>query len=494
MSLFSIAQPINLIGMNLFYDQIVVDGDRSKLLTGGKLFLANHWNHANDSFTSALLFGAPSVEGIWRGEVLPGRDDVRFLAFANLWRGLLGFRYSHLSTDDPKRMELESTETRWRYALMRSMNMIPLHREEDGEMTNEKYEENFRSLKEAAEWIADGHVIVVYPDSGSRAFDLRQVRAGIALLACLASCLAATKKASPELVVGSLTYSAIHEQLHGKVTITLDDPIPLSHWFESVHGDGIATIEEVMRRTRLTKNPRKAFGKHVGTRLRALCVLPEIVSEIPLDDSLRHASVVLRLEQVAGLLAGAIPDNVERMRKAGEIVTKVEKGDEEQRLRFYEDLDRYYSHVPRAFLVPGDERAVKQPRLADLALAAPVWMGFLLHLIPILVVGAKTKNPPSDLYLRGQQQVGTSMSYFAAWYLFLSLASVEAIRVGDLSPLMVIAGYLTNAGLGVLAAKRYWKVNMSLARIFASQKLDHLEELGDKLLQEMGVTEGEVLR
>lgn len=488
MSLFPIAQAVNTVGMNLFYDKVVIDGDRSKLLTGGKLFLANHWNHANDSFTSALLFGAPSVEGFWRGEVFPGRSDVRFLAFANLWRGLLGFRYSHLSADDPERARLEMEESHVRHRLMRSMNMIPLHREEDGEMANQT-DFNYRSLQEAAQWIADGHVIVVYPDAGSRCFDLRSVRAGIALVACLATALAEGSEVSPEVAIASLTYSGFHEQLHGEVTVTLDDPIPLSKWFAPIIGEGIETIENVMRRARITKRPRREFGNHVEERLHSLCVLPEVISDTPYDDKARHSALVLRIEQVGALLSGAIPDTVARMRKAGEIVSRIEREDDESRQQFYQRLDEYFIRIPRVFLVPGQERVVDHPHLLDLALAAPVWSGVALHIVPVLMVGAKTRKPPEDLYLRGQQQLGTAMSYFGAWYLFLSLASVEAVRVGDVSPLLMLAGYLANAGLGILAAKRYRRVNISLARVFLGKKVSKLEDLGDELLKSMEALE-----
>lgn len=459
-SLFPLLRMVSGAGVALFYDKVAVMG-QERLPSGGLLVVAGpHSNHMIDS--------------VMLGYAL-GRNDIYFMAYSTLYKGaLVGPLLGRI--DDPNlRGRLERFEDAVRLAFLRSLNLIPINRAKDGRDSHGDREQNLTVLlEEAAERVADGHVVVIYPDGGSLAgYTLDKLQSGAGQLALAVARRLRERGQEASLVCAGLDYTGFHEPYGSRVTVSFGTPTSL-------------TQLPVADSRAKTRQVRKMLTQSFEEWIHALAVVA------PVNEP-------LRIEQIAGVLRGLPLEDLARVRLGAQAVAEAQLLSDEERASLYAAIDEYYDSLQSGWpiagrLLPGVSTTWRMTWWQSVPLVVLVYLGIALNGALLWLLARRTAQMPGELWARGQQVFGTAVSIFIGWYaVSLALVGVEA----RLAPALVAPSLLVMASsaiLGGFAARRYfWATD----RLFAMLSPDRYRQvrlagvvLRGRILRLVGYAEG----
>lgn len=420
----SLFPPLRLVsgaGVALFYDKVTVEG-KHRLPSGGLLVVAGpHSNHMMDS--------------VMMGYAL-GRSDIFFMAYSTLYQGALVGPLLGRIEDQNLRNRLRRFEDTVRLAFLRSINLIPINRSRDGRDSHVDREQNLILLEEAAQRVADGHVLVIYPDGGSPSgYALGKVESGAGQLALAVARRLREGGQEASLVCAGINYTGFYEPFGSRVTVSFGLP------------DSLGRLPEPDSRPR-TRQLRKALTQSFEDWIRSLAVVA------PDNDP-------LRIEQIAGVLRGLPLGDAARVRLAAQAVAEAQLLSDEERASLYAALDEYYDSLRSGWpivgrLLPGVSTMWGMTWWQSVPLVVLVYLGIALNGAPLWLLARRTAQIPVKLWARGQQLFGTAISIFIGWYaVSLGLIGLESRFAPTLVvPSLVMA--MCSALLGGYAARRYF--------------------------------------
>lgn len=405
------------IAASLLFEEILVEGVRPSAQEA-VLYLANHPYHLVDPMIADKVLGRP---------------DVWYVAHSTIYEGLLlGWLYNRFPRESKARKRLVALEESFRLTLLRLLGILRIHREVDGHGDFSSRRENLVLLEEAAEKLAEGHAVVLYPEGGSFGiYGLKQLKAGVGILVekAIASCrLRGTRL---RVLCASTIYGSLDEPFRSRVKVHLDE---------------ISGLDKLGRRgarreiiTRLDECFRKNLVEIPEEHARAASALAEFLSSDP--------QVGLRL--------------------AAEHIADNRKGESLMQLA----LERR-----RLLLMQGvrGEALLKTKRSFVRALL--MHLGFLLHLVPSKLLDLLVKHPVKKPHRRGYQVLRSAVVAFLLWYgvvLAVGILKVEA-ALGLLAASIPLAGIYPHL---------YIQVNRSTLRWRAPRLYREVVEMEHKLLE-----------
>lgn len=458
-SLFPLLRLVSGAGVALFYDKVTVEGQH-RLPSGGLLVGAGpHSNHMMDS--------------VMMGYAL-GRSDIFFMAYSTLYQGALVGPLLGRIEDQNLRNRLQRFEDTVRLAFLRSINLIPINRSRDGRDSHVDREQNLILLEEAAQRVADGHVVVIYPDGGSPSgYALGKVESGAGQLALAVARRLRERGQEASLVCAGIDYTGFFEPFGSRATVSFGTPTSLT---QLPVADSRAN----------TRRLRKALTESFEEWIRALAVVA------PVNEP-------KRIEQIAGFLRGLPLEDVVRVRLAAQAVAEAQLLSEEERASLYAALDGYYDSLQsgwpvRGRLMPGVSTMWRMTWWQSVPLVVLVYLGIALNGAPLWLLARRTAQMPDELWARGQQVFGTALSIFIGWYaVSLALIGVEARFAPALVAPSLVAVTLS-ALLGGFAARRYFWATDRLFAMLDPARYRQVRLAGvvlrGKILRLVGYAEG----
>lgn len=436
--IFPLLRLVSSAAVPLFYGKVTVNG-REALPKGGLLVVAGpHSNHLVDSVMLASTLG---------------RRDVYFLAYSTLFKGALVGPILKRIDNPVWHRRIERLEDTLRLAFLRAMHLIPIHRERDGRSGIRYQRENLTVLlKEAAKRVAEGQVVVVYPDAGSPAgYTLGKVQAGAARLAIMVSEQIRGTDAQASIVCAGLNYTNFHEPYGSGVTVSFGEATDLHHL-----------------PTEPSSQPRQTLTRSFEEWLDCLAVIAP--TNFPIG-----------ISWVAGILQGSPEPDIDHVRKAAAIVDTVNGWHPNKRDFFYKKIAEHYYRLRGGWALPGRLLAgTSEPSEVwwqALPLIVAVYAGIVINAIPLAVVTLMTARMPKHLWLRGQQFFGTAVSIFLLWYaglLFFAAASPS-----------LLALVATSAILGSIAARNYFVATEQLFRALNPERYRSVKDEAAQLQAEL---------
>jgi len=412
-------------GSKFYYESIdtnVAEIEPAHQLPDGGLLVTS--NHSFHMFDSIALMNALN------------RSDVYFLAYSTLYKGLLlGFWYKRLQ-QGRLRSTLERLEDTIRLSLLRGAHMIPLNREKDGRGDFGSQRENFTYFDEAAALIAQGHVVVVYPDGGSPdGYNHADVKAGAALLALQAASMK-NAEVPIHLLRAGITYSSFYEPLHSSVQVQFASPISLEDW---------APVDKKDARRK-----RKLLTPLIQEGIRSNMAFA------PLE----HTRAV---ELISALLKDEEPELLTRTRRASSIIEELSEAgqwcDLEQELVDYDQL-AHQLKVPPGTEVELPDTPTLRSRITGLCARVGEWLfGF-----PGTLSRKLTQSPPTLLHLRGYRSYLIWVLLHVVWITVSAGITEASVVYMHADALLVWPCFGSSLGLGFIASRNWPLANFYRAR------------------------------
>jgi len=464
--LFSVAWTLTRFGFPLFLDQFTVRGARPQT-NRPTLVVANHATHVDPETMIMVL----------------KEYDIRFFAASTLFPGLLmnnretwyGKLFEKFLRENPdhsliqrllgknaEAIQVMSHEERLlacdsalRLALYELLNMIPVHRSEDGLGDSKHQRENLKRLKtEAANAVRKSSRLVIFPEGEvDNQWNVAELKEGTSKLAeymveeyrvqCK-ECAAAEKPLPPEpqLMVVGIVPGEFYNTYRGSITVHIAEPIPLLEWFD-------------------------AYSK----KSEASVALTSRVAELMADLTVQGVpdKETLFVERLSRFYRVFERDNLVRVSAvAAEVIQKTPHFPEE-RAELERLLQLYIEKVETLRMPYGEELLERQVRPLMLLLALPTWLGYILHLLPVRLIGDEWKKrvEPTERFRRTEILFTVAIRRLALYYGVAGAFLVVASFFGLVSFTGIPFILLGMAGLGVLAAKLYRQVNFAVRSLFS---------------------------
>jgi hypothetical protein len=415
------------LGLELFFERIVIRG-ADYLPEGGILLLKDHQFHAIDSLLVGTL----------------GRNEY-FVGYSTLFRGL--FRMS-----DSLRYQL----------LDRIIHWVPIHRPKDWEgetgtpeelalRAAERKEENKQTLESLARKVAEGGLVVIYPDSGGLpercGWGLGKIMPGFGSVALRAAELSSETGIPVSIVCAGTIYTSF-DFIYSSVTLNVGKAIDLTE-YRANNGPSA------------TRRAEKLLRERVELEIRSLGAIAPF-NDIPL------------IQAVGGIMRTRIEDDQQRMKAVQHYVNELLNVPEEYAEVRATALE-YVESARKLQLIPGME--LRSPGISwmELLLTPFVALGIVLNVIPLAaLIRVRWLNRHGPIYERGYRLVVPAVLIGLAWFVGLLGAAIIA-------PVWLL--YATAAaGFGIVAAKHFWTMHLQFYRLFRNSRFSNYESLGRRLL------------
>jgi 1-acyl-sn-glycerol-3-phosphate acyltransferase len=451
--MFCAAATLSRLSVNLFLDDFGVSGDTS--LKGPVLLVANHATHTDPEYVVQAI---PS-------------HRLRFFATATVFRGLLrafvarlplvllggpdGALYHRLHAwaerQDPHVQE-------W---LFRQLHMIPVLRPEDGHTSRADMAANMKRFKEEARRAVQKQEILTIFGEGKVAqhWDMEVLRGGASIVAFETveeyqrSLHAGDPVPEPTLVMMGIVPGEFDDIYRGSVTVVMGARIPLAQWVAD-HG-----------------NDRKALTALMNDAFDEIAV-----RGVP------DAHTVM-IERLARLYRGIERSNRVRVGEIARHVLELVPQNADLAAEMERKLSRY-ANLAETLKVPYGEELHESLFRPFLVMLSPlVYIGYLVHLVPIYLIANGWKALPMDRFVRNEAMLFSAIRTVLGWYgaLLVGLCALGFIGIVPLVTVPLL--YFASAVLGILAAKLYRRTNfalLSLLRWFriAPRRFNELVSLG----------------
>lgn len=408
----------------LLFEEIAAVGDMPSA-EGAVLYLANHPYHLVDAIVADCVLD---------------RRDVFYVAHSTIYEGMLfGWLYRRLPMRNPLRASLVAAEEKVRHWVLDKLGIVPIHREVDGRGDFRSQRENLRLLAHAAERLAEGHAVVIYPEGGSFGeYGLHQVKSGVGVLIERAVRRCHERGVSLKIICASTIYGSLDEPFRTRVKVRLEE-LPDA----SVQGEGKRSRQEWLRQ--IDETLRRNLVTIGSEDSDAASSLAELLSSDP-EEGLRSASSLLRQNP-------------------------------------FRDVIRQQALRRRAVLL---SKGVRGPAFIkekiNLFWVLLMYTGFILHVVPSKVLDLLVERRGTKPHRRGYQILSQALISFLIWYLIVLSAGIWGICAGIWHVAHVVLFLLASASLSVIYPHLYVSVNRTTLRWRSRQTFNEAMALERELL------------
>jgi hypothetical protein len=244
------------------------------------------------------------------------------------------------------------------------------------------------------------------------------------------------------LLVAGIVPGEFYNTYRGSITVCLAEPIPLGQWFDAY--------------------PKRSEAGEALTSRIAEIMTDLTVQGVPDKET-------LFVERLSRLYRVFERDNLVRVGAVAVQVIQKTPFFPDERAELERLLEYYVEKVDKLRMPYGEELADRPVRPLMLALALPVWLGYILHLLPVYLIGKEWSKrlEPTERFRRTEILFTVAIRQLASFYGVAGASLVVASLFGLVPFAEIPLVLLGMAGLGVLAAKLYRQVNFAVNSLFS---------------------------
>jgi len=412
-------------GAWLLFEKISVVGDMPST-DGAVLYLANHPYHLVDAIVADRVLD---------------RRDVFYVAHSTIYEGMLfGWLYRRLPKENSVRRALTSIEERVRQWVLGQLGILPIHREVDGRGDFRSQRENIKLLDLAAERLAEGHAVVIYPEGGSFGqYGLHEIKSGVAVLIEKALAHCRKKESSLQIVCASTIYGSLDEPFRTRIKVRLEELHDIRKHEESKRSrrEWISQIDQTFRRNLVTIPEEDAA---------AASSLAELLDSDP-EEGLRRASLLLREHPSPEVI------RQQALRRRAILLSKGVRG------------------------------PVSVERKINLFSVFLMYVGFVLHLVPSKLLELLVREQSRKPHRRGYQVLSQALISFLLWYGVAFGSALLGIQAGVWNIAQVSMYLLCSISLAITYPHLFIEANRATISWRARRALEEAEALEEDLVR-----------